>query len=59
MACEGTYWRQCSANTRLIEGVKFFCPGDRPVNVGFHGDGGRDGVNVNGPMDNQYWGCAV
>lgn len=40
-----TYWRHRSANARLVEGIKFFCPGDRFVNVGFHGghEGGMNG----------------
>ena len=49
-----TYWRHRSANARLVEGIKFFCPGDRFVNVGFHG-GHEGGMSGHG----QYWGCAV
>jgi len=45
MAWQCTYWTQCSANAGFVESIKFACPGDGPVNVGFHGDGGRDGVN--------------
>lgn len=45
MAWQCTYWGQCSANAGLVEGIKFVCPDDGPVNVGFHGDGGRDSVN--------------
>jgi len=45
MARQCTYWRQCSANPGFVENIKFVCPGDGPVNVGFHGDGGRDSVN--------------
>jgi len=46
MACQCTYWRQCSAYAGLVEGVEFVCTRDGLVHVGFHG--GREGL-----------GCAV
>ena len=48
------YWTQRSANSGLVEGIKFFFPGDGPVTVEFHGDGGRR--EWNGVLGMGKWG---